>query len=246
MVVETRDEVTRVRVPETGFVLGVRYGGSARFTDDNSRIPDFSLVGVSRHARPMRTSSNGAVLLARFHPAGAARVFGNRLHEFFGLTESLDSLFPLSELDRLQSRVEEASSDSQRVAILESFLLQHSERDSDELVQHALRVLRDEPEMRIRELAQQVGLSHDAFEKRFRREVGCTPKQFVSLTRVHSVLNARRPGTSFTQLALDAGYFDQPHFNREFRNVIGVSPGEYFRPSPQPSPVKRERGNAAV
>ncbi len=245
MVVETRDEVTRLRVPETGFVLGVRYGGSARFTDDGSRLPKLSLVGVSRHARPMRTSANGAVLLARFHPAGAARVFGNRLHEFFGLTESLDSVFRRSELDRLQSRVEEARSDSERVATLERFLIEHTRRDSDALIAHALNVIHNEPGIRVRELAQRVGLSHDAFEKRFRREVGCAPKQFVSLTRVHSVLSAHRPGTSFTQLALEAGYFDQPHFNREFRAVLGVAPGEYFRPSPQPSRVKRERGNAA-
>ena len=229
MVVETRDEVTRLRVPETGFVLGVRYGGNAHF-DDGSKIPDLSLAGISRHARTMRTSSNGAVLLARFHSASAARIFGNRLHEFFGRTESLDAVFAHSELERLQSRVEEAASDSDRVATLESFLLRHTQRDPDELVHFALSVLRSEPGMRIRELARRLGLSHDAFEKRFRREVGCAPKQFVSLTRVHSVMNAYHSGASLTQLALDAGYFDQPHFNREFRSVTGVSPGAYFGP----------------
>jgi AraC-like DNA-binding protein len=90
-------------------------------------------------------------------------------------------------------------------------------------------VLRTDPSRRIGELSREVGLSHDALEKRFRREVGCTPKHFASVTRLHAALRAHRPGQSLTQLALDAGYFDQPHFNRAFRALVGVAPGEYLR-----------------
>lgn len=229
MFVETREVVTRLRLPEMGFVLGVRSGGAARFVDDDSTIPALSLTGVSRHARAMETSGGGAVVLARFNPGGAARIFGPRLHEFFGRTEALDELFPRSEVDRLHTRISEASTDHARAAMLEAFLLQHTRREGDPLVDHALRRIHDNPSLRIRALAREAGLSHDAFEKRFRREVGCAPKQYASLARVHAALRLHRPERSLTQLALEAGYFDQPHFNREFRAMVGVAPGAYLR-----------------
>jgi AraC-like DNA-binding protein len=34
---------------------------------------------------------------------------------------------------------------------------------------------------------------------------------------------------SLTSAALEAGYFDQAHFNRAFRRVTGTSPQDFFR-----------------
>jgi AraC-like DNA-binding protein len=46
---------------------------------------------------------------------------------------------------------------------------------------------------------------------------------------VRSPAKAYRPEVRLTQLALDAGYFDQSHFNREVRAVTGEAPGRFFR-----------------
>lgn len=45
------------------------------------------------------------------------------------------------------------------------------------------------------------------------------------LTRV-----AARPGASWAEIAFDAGYSDQPHFNRGFRALAGLSPRESVGP----------------
>jgi AraC-like DNA-binding protein len=37
------------------------------------------------------------------------------------------------------------------------------------------------------------------------------------------------PRTSLVELALELGYVDQPHFVRDFKAVVGVTPGSYAR-----------------
>jgi methylphosphotriester-DNA--protein-cysteine methyltransferase len=60
-------------------------------------------------------------------------------------------------------------------------------------------------------------------EKRFRRTVGTTPKHFASLSRLRAVVDRYRPGMPLGRLALEAGYDDQAHFNREFLAIVGAA-----------------------
>lgn len=39
--------------------------------------------------------------------------------------------------------------------------------------------------------------------------------------------STRKP--DLAQIAATAGYFDQPHFNRDFANLAGITPGEFLR-----------------
>src|SRR6185312_7678377 len=75
------------------------------------------------------------------------------------------------------------------------------------------------------------GYSHRHFIAVFERETGLTPKRFCRVQRFRHLLAdaATHPAISWTELALAHGYSDQPHFNREFRALAGITPGEYRR-----------------
>jgi AraC-like DNA-binding protein len=233
LVVDVQDETTRLRLPEPGLVLGVRYAGWADVLagDVLTRLPDVSLAAMTATARQMRTSAGGGVVLARFHPGGAAPFFAQPLHQLFGATVALHDLLPRAQVDELQSRILQAAGDPQRVATLDSFLRARLRPEAvDPLVTAAVRTLHDaRGAVQIRALARRLGISQDPFEKRFRRVVGASPKQLASLLRLRHAIDRYRPGTPLTRLALDAGYFDQSHFNREFRAVTGQAPGRLLR-----------------
>ena len=234
MIVEVRDETHRLRMPEPGLVLAVRYRGVASIGNGESeqRLPDVTLTGMAVHARPMRTSANGGVVLVRFRPGGAARFFSQPMHELFETSTDLTDVVPREVVARVHARVGEARDDRERVGAIEEFLFAGQRAHADPLVTAAVHRLGAEGPERIRALAGDLGLSLDAFEKRFRRVVGCTPKQFASLVRLRRAIASYRPGMSLTQVALDAGYYDQAHFSRELRAATGRAPGAFFRQHP--------------
>jgi AraC-like DNA-binding protein len=74
-----------------------------------------------------------------------------------------------------------------------------------------------------------VGYSPKGFIRRFKADVGVSPKRFCRLLRFQRALAAAHVGRAFNwgELALGCGYFDQAHFIHEFRAFSGVTPTAY-------------------
>lgn len=87
--------------------------------------------------------------------------------------------------------------------------------------------------MTIDRLVKSSGYSHRYFVERFRRGVGLAPKEFFRVRRFNLALRLIR-GTSHSlaEIAFRAGYADQAHLSREFREMSGVSPSAYRQVSP--------------
>ncbi|MGO1070028.1 helix-turn-helix domain-containing protein [Lysobacter sp. CA199] len=83
---------------------------------------------------------------------------------------------------------------------------------------------------RIAALARACGRSHRHFIAGFRDFAGLAPKRYARVLRFKRLLAAlaATPRPQWAQLALEAGYFDQSHLIREFRQFSGVSPREYL------------------
>jgi AraC-like DNA-binding protein len=231
-IVEARDEVTRVLLPEQGLTLGVRFAGAASLVSaaGATRVADAAISGVQGAVRRMRTHAGGGIVLAMFRPAAAARMFAAPLHELFGQTLALDVLVARVEVARLAAQVGDAPDHAGRVAVLEAFLAPRLTAPADPIVAAAVRAIEGtRGRVRISALADALGLSQDPLEKRFRRAVGASPKQLASLVRVRHAITAGTAGAPWSRVAHEAGYFDQSHFIREFRAVTGEAPTRFFR-----------------
>lgn len=230
-VIEADVEATRSLLPELGLMLGVRFRGTAASVAEDRAIqlPDATLTGMVGAARRIHTSAGGAVFAA-FRETGAARFFAPPLHELFGTTLALDDLAPRTDVERLQDRIAGAADHRGRVLHLEQFLLARLRPGrADRVTEAAVAAIRRAPgALRIAQLARELGISRRPLEKRFRCAVGTSPKQLASLVRLRHLIDARRAGASWSRLAVEGGYFDQSHFNREFRALTGESPRRFF------------------
>ncbi len=79
-------------------------------------------------------------------------------------------------------------------------------------------------------LAQEAGLSRFHFLRTFRRVTGMTPHQYVLRMRLHrAAIHLRSTRKPIGTVALDAGFNDLSTFNRRFRRLMGMSPGNFRR-----------------
>jgi AraC-like DNA-binding protein len=75
----------------------------------------------------------------------------------------------------------------------------------------------------------QAGMSERQFQRRFKSEVGVSPRMLQTILRFRRVFDAiEHPETSgWVEAALAAGYFDQPQMARDFRRFLGCTAREW-------------------
>src|SRR5262249_6525286 len=136
-----------------------------------------------------------------------------------------------------RERLLEAASLDQQLDVFEQLLAARLPRvhGLHPAVAHALQQF--ETQSYIRRVAAESGYSHRRFIELVRPAVGLARKLYCRVRRFHRALDiaAANRTASWVDLALATGYSDQPHFNREFREFAGISPGRYRDVSP-PSP----------
>jgi AraC-like DNA-binding protein len=83
--------------------------------------------------------------------------------------------------------------------------------------------------VRVGELAARHGMSPRSLQRLFRRYVGVSPKWVLRRYRLHEAAERIAEGRDgdWARPALDLGYFDQAHFIRDFKALVGASPAQY-------------------
>jgi AraC-like DNA-binding protein len=128
-----------------------------------------------------------------------------------------------------------ADADAERcVQRADDFLLAHLPRPDPKALEVAgwvARLVADRALVRAEQVAALAGLELRQLQRVFKKYVGVGPKWVLQRYRLHeaAALIASDPGLDMAQLSLALGYFDQAHFIRDFKQLVGLSPGEYAR-----------------
>jgi AraC-like DNA-binding protein len=202
--------------------------------DAVGRAAATALVGGARASSYLRElAAPAASVGAMLRPGASELLFGVSAEEIAGRHTALaDHWGSAAELAR--ERLFEARGAAARLDALEELLLGRLP---------ALRALHPAIAAALERLAASgrvdaavaaSGFSHRHFVATFRRVVGLPPKLWSRVIRFGRALDraAREPATPWVEIALDAGYADQSHFQRDFVAVAGMTPGEWRRAAP--------------
>ncbi|MDD3080554.1 MAG: helix-turn-helix domain-containing protein [Paludibacter sp.] len=73
--------------------------------------------------------------------------------------------------------------------------------------------------------------SQRTLERNFIRRTGVNPKTLARIVRLHHLWTKINAGENidYQYMVFDGNYFDQSHFINDFKNVIGETPGSFFK-----------------
>ena len=222
------------RIPEQGFTEKLYPDGG---TNINFRFIDNQLPEVSFNAfatlSTMEFQRNVDLMGIRFHPGGAFQLFGFDMPGLIGHvynTDDLDTDINNQQLHDLRDKLNAAPSVAARIGLIDDWLLQQAAQQLAHAgpVQHLLPRLPDSSDS-IEAMSAQVNLSRRQLERRFQQEVGLTMVYVKQLQRIKKSrqlisLNPERP---LVDIAHEAGFYDQAHFNRQFQKINEQTPGQY-------------------
>jgi AraC-type DNA-binding domain-containing proteins len=81
----------------------------------------------------------------------------------------------------------------------------------------------------LKQLSEQVYVSQYYLIRVFKKQYGITPHQFQLQYRIRKAQQILFKEETVTEVALAAGFFDQSHFDRFFRKIVGITPSEYVK-----------------
>ncbi len=223
--------VNRV-LPNTSITMAFQLRGEVSYVNSEKQIPlpATSLSGLRKSVRLIRYEPKSTVLVVLFKETALPAFFKHPIHELFEESIALDSLLSSAELSRLEDTLAASGDYGEKIAVVERFLLSRLREKHDELVTEAVaRIRLSGGQVKISKLAESLYISQDAFEKRFRKTTGSSPKDFASIIKLQTVINVNKRDRSLAPVALNGGYFDQAHFNRAFKRFTGLTPGVFFK-----------------
>jgi AraC-like DNA-binding protein len=227
ILIHTDQATTTKTIPNTSLVLSFRLRGNV--TLDGNVLPDFNLAGIRCTDRQFTYEHDTANLLVLLKEGGLTAFSKLPAHETFESNISLDNIFPAGELRSLAGRLCEEHC----ITEIESFLSNHLHRAShrtDALtIAAATAITKHGGKIPVQDLADELYISIDPFEKRFRALVGCSPKKYASIIRLRNLITQYTPVQSLTNVAYEAGYFDQSHFIKDFKRFTGTHPKAFFK-----------------
>jgi AraC-like DNA-binding protein len=83
----------------------------------------------------------------------------------------------------------------------------------------------------IKQWACKTNMSIRNFQRRFKEQVGVSPKLYAKIVRFNEVLKRKiiQPGERWSSVTYECGYFDQMHLIKDFTTFTGFTPFDFFK-----------------
>jgi AraC-like DNA-binding protein len=194
----------------------------------NSRV-----YGITLGRSSQLLAGKGQVFGVKFRAGGFYPFVKFPVSELTGKSIAFCDVFGI-ESDALEKTLLNTDDTEAAVACMEDFLRPRlPERDENiSLINEIVDcIVCDMQITRVEDVVQRLNISKRTMQRLFKRYVGVTPRWVIQRYRLHEAIERLENGQSIdlAQLAVQLGYFDQAHFIREFKKIVGKTPGEYAR-----------------
>lgn len=175
----------------------------------------------------------GGVFGVKFRPGGFRPFFGRPVSLLRNRSAEICDVFG-SEAASLEHDVFSHREDAEMVAVVERFLgarLPSLDPNVERVGEIIDAIAEDRSITTVEQVMARWQLGKRTLQRLLNEYVGVGPKWVINRYRLHEAIArlAGDPPADWTQLALELGYFDQAHFIRDFKALVGRPPAAYVR-----------------
>lgn len=188
---------------------------------------DGVLLGQHTHPLMMDLDENYRVMAIHLKPYGLKQLFNIDASK---LTNKFIGINGFEMLDGFYQSVRQCIDDDRKlIQTINSFFDSAKLHPVSHEVLRFLKHLQVNEPLEISKMAREIGFSERNLERRFKSEVGISPKKYIQIRRVFEVFETLKTNNDWQQLVFDYKYTDQPHLIKEFKRYANIAPGLYVR-----------------
>src|SRR6218665_518115 len=231
---EIHPEKQRI-VPDGCMEMIFHYGDRYRqYLEDGTFVIQPQCFVFGQVTKPLEIEPAGqtGIFAVRFQPDGFTAFATLPASDMENRAVPLPELFG-TEAQLLETQVLNAVATEDQIRIVETFLLDRliTPESVDTIIRSGVEVLLQlNGQLSVDELSDAMNINRRQLERKFSAVIGLSPKQLSKIIRLQAALKmlAGHEYVSLTAIAHAAGYYDQAHFIRDFREFTGMSPKKFY------------------
>lgn len=224
-------------LPDGNVEIVINLGDEPKYIYDNETLAPLQacrklwLSGIRTRYLSIPSSTGSEFFIIHFRKGMSRPFLGLPLSEITDQVVEGDEVLPGVYLE-LRERLLEAPTPAAKFAAANAVLRRRFPLDLEvpALVSASVKMLSYDPSgQTIGVLTRRSGYSARHFIEIFRDHIGLTPKVLQRILRFQkAITEISIPGAvSWHTLAMDCGYYDQAHFNADFKEFSGINPTAY-------------------
>jgi AraC-like DNA-binding protein len=196
------------------------------FEKGNTRI-----FGVITGKFSRLLEDKGRVFGVKFKPGAFYPFVKSPISRFTDASICLGDVFDV-DTTALEQAILSQADEATMIEIVEHFLRERLPRRDEhvEVINQIVdRIIADRKITKVDDVASQMNINKRTLQRIFSQYVGVSPKWVIKRYRLQEAADqvAGSEGVDWAKLALDLGYFDQAHFIKDFKTIVGRTPAEY-------------------
>jgi AraC-like DNA-binding protein len=206
-----------------------------RYTSENDFIlhPNAMVMGQRTKSFDILPVGNVDTFAICFYPIGFVNYVKTPLENLVDKEIPISELFGQEEACELEQQMINAIHSQQRINIIETFLLKklNEKNTISNIVNSTVEaLLKTNGTTPINVILKDNISKRRQLERHFKKQIGISPKQLGKAIRLQATLNLllNKKSETLTDIAYESEYFDQNHFIKDFKDLVGVRPKEFL------------------
>jgi AraC-like DNA-binding protein len=187
----------------------------------------------------IKACTNSGMIGVVFYPYSASAFINIPLNEIAGMEIEIADIF--KSWNKCNDEYLNTIDLNSRISIIEKFLLEHLKTGPYDRYNLAKMFISEincsGAAGNLSDIYKKFEINEKKAERLIKTFIGISPKKYFDIARIQHAIKRIYSSGSLTAAAYESGYYDQSHFIHKFKEITGITPGEFLKICPTPENI---------